>query len=80
MITMTIMMIVIETIVLNTKDLLEDFLRLIRLSGVLHVNKVRIVFALFVIRERRVVADPIVTNLEIINIVILLHIARNVLV
>ena len=68
MITMTIMMIVIETIVLNTKDLLEDFLRLIRLSGVLHVNKVRIVFALFVIRERRVVADPIVANLEVLQI------------
>merc|ERR1719397_1026506 len=42
--------------------LVEDFLRLIRLSGVLHVNKVRIVFALLVIRERRVVANPIVTN------------------
>ena len=68
MITMTIMMIVIETIVLNTKDLLEDFLRLIRLSGVLHVNKVRIVFAFLVIRERRVVADPIVTNLEVLQI------------
>ena len=65
---MTIMIIVIETIVLNTKDLLEDFLRLIRLSGVLHVNKVRIVFAFLVIRERRVVADPIVTNLEVLQI------------
>ena len=49
-------------------DLLEDFLRLIRLSGVLHVNKVGIVFALFVISERRVVADPIVPNLEAIYI------------
>ena len=49
-------------------DLLEDFLRLICLSGVLHVNKVGIVFALFIISERRVVADPIVPNLEAIHI------------
>ena len=45
-------------------NLLEDFLRLVCLSGVLHVDKVRIVFALFLIRERRVVADPIVPNLK----------------
>ena len=46
------------------EDLLENFLRLVRLSGVLHVDKVGIVFALFLIRERRVVADPIVPNLK----------------
>ena len=52
------------------KDLLEHFLRLIRLSGVLHVNKVRIVFALFLIGERRVIADAIVANLEMLYILI----------
>ena len=46
------------------EDLLENFLRLVRLSGVLHVDKVGIVFALLLIRERRVVADPIVPNLK----------------
>ena len=50
------------------KDLLEHFLRLIRLSGVLHINKVRIVLALFLIGERRVIADAIVANLEMLYI------------
>ena len=68
------MMMMMQMIVMAIKvwklwpDLLEDFLRLIRLSGILHVNKVGIVFALFVIGERRVVADPIVPNLEAIYI------------
>ena len=52
------------------KNLLEHFLRLICFSGVLHVNKVRIVFALFLIGERRVIADAIVANLEMLYILI----------
>ena len=50
------------------EDLLENFLRLVRLSGVLHVDKVGIVFALLLIRERRVVADPIVPHLKAIYV------------
>ena len=52
------------------KDLLEHFLRLIRFSSVFHINEVRIVFALFLIGERRIIADAIVANLEMIYILI----------
>ena len=61
------------------RDLLEDFLRLIRLSSILHVDKVRIVFALFVVGERRVVADPIVPNLKEIFIIVSVTRAQEVI-
>ena len=58
-----------KVMAIKKRDLLEDFLRLVRLSRVLHVDKVRVVFALFLIRERRVVADPIVPNLKAMYVV-----------
>ena len=48
----------------SQKNSLKNFLWLISLPGVLHVDKVRVVFALLVVGERGVVADPIVSHLD----------------
>ena len=51
-------------IVNRKKNSLKNFLWLISLSGVLHVDEVRVVFAFLVVGERGVVADPIVSHLD----------------
>ena len=57
-----ILMVVV--IIVNKKNSLKNFLWLISLPGVLHVDKVRVVFAFLVVGERGVVADPIVSHLD----------------
>ena len=48
----------------SKKNSLKNFLWLISLPSVLHVDEVRVVFALLVVGERGVVADPIVSHLD----------------
>ena len=47
------------------KNSLKNFLWLISLPGVVHVDEVRVVFALLVVGERGVVTDPIVSHLDL---------------
>ena len=54
----------VVVIIVNKKNSLKNFLWLISLPGVLHVDKVRVVFAFLVVGERGVVADPIVSHLD----------------
>ena len=51
-------------IVNRKKNSLKNFLWLISLPSVLHVDEVRVVFAFLVVGERGVVADPIVSHLD----------------
>ena len=55
---------VVVIIVNRKKNSLKNFLWLISLPGVLHVDEVGVVFALLVVGERGVVADPIVSHLD----------------
>ena len=55
---------VVVIIVNRKKNSLKNFLWLISLPSVLHVDEVRVVFALLVVGERGVVTDPIVSHLD----------------